>query len=88
MNPLQTAFESHPAGTEIVGQHVSCPYCGRPVPILHHQFIRVTVMRFSIEPTGEFSDRTRCRVCRRLFWTTWSTNHSRDFFDRLKELFR
>ncbi len=88
MNLLQNAFERQSAGSEVVGQRVSCPYCGHPVPILHHQSIKVTVTRFSIAPTGEFHERTQCRVCRRVFCTSWSTSHTRDLFDWLKEQFR
>ena len=91
MSPIGIAHESNlkpnnQSDAVVVGQYVSCPYCGHPVPVIQHRSVEVEAVRFSSGPYGEFHERTGCSTCKREFWKCWWTTP--DFLRPLKKLLR
>lgn len=56
---------------EVVGQYVSCPYCGHPLPVLQHACIKVRLERE--EPwLASFKEKIKCTTCKTPLWKVWS----------------
>lgn len=74
-NPLGTSQmpdpPQPPAAPDIVGQYVSCPYCGHPVPVLQHACIKVRLHRCE-QWLSTLQEKLTCPTCKHQLWKTWS----------------
>lgn len=75
---------SSPTKSEVVGQYVTCAYCGHPASVIAYASVLVKVYRFGCQPSGEFQNKVTCGICHRVFWACWTITKSEDLFDVLK----